>query len=67
MFGLGPTELLLILAVIALVGGPKAVKKIVGLARQANNAKNELTSKAIIDRVLEDEPKPKKKRRKKRA
>jgi len=66
MFGLGPGELLVLLAIIAVVGGPKAVKKIVGLARQANKAKNELTGQAIIDRVLDDDPKPRRKTRKKK-
>lgn len=66
MFGLGPLELLLIVAVVALVGGPSAVKQIARLFQTAQKAKSELTGQAILGRILEpdDKPRTKKKRKK---
>jgi Sec-independent protein translocase protein TatA len=69
MFGLGPGELLLLAAVIALVGGPSAIKKVFGWMQSAQKARSQLTGKALLGKLLEDEPdkapakKPSKKKR----
>ena len=70
MFGLGIGELVLLIAVVALIGGPAAVMKLGRLAKGAQRAKSELTGKAMLGRILDPgEPrrtKPKRKKRKKR-
>lgn len=58
MFGLGPLELLLVVAVVALVGGPSAVKQIARLFQSAQKAKSELTGQALLGRILEPDEKP---------
>lgn len=56
MFGLSPMELLLLVGVVALVGGPAAVMKAGRLVRSAHQAKSQLTTKAIMGKILEAEP-----------
>ncbi len=67
MFGLGVGELLLLVGVIAFLGGPKAVKTLARAFQTAHKAKNELTGQALIGKILDpdDEPPKKKKRRRK--
>jgi len=62
-FGLGPGELLLIAAVIALIAGPKAIPKIFKAAKRAHDVKSKLTGRAVVDYLMDDgaEAKPKKK------
>lgn len=66
MFGLGTMEIVILIAVIALVGGPSAVKKVFRAARSFQKAKSELTGKAVLGRILDDDapsrPKGKRKR-----
>jgi Sec-independent protein translocase protein TatA len=70
MFGLGVGELLLLGAIIALVGGPTAIPKIVRALRSVQKAKSELTGKALLGRLMADDdepqakPKPKRPRKK---
>ncbi len=69
MFGLGVGELLLLIAVIALIGGPAAVMKVARLLQTAQRAKSELTGKAVLGKIIEAgdaAQRPKKKRKKKR-
>ena len=66
MFGLGVGELVLLIAVVALVGGPAAVMSIAKLLKTAHKAKSELTGQAILGRMLEDPPPPKRKKRRKK-
>jgi Sec-independent protein translocase protein TatA len=56
MFGLGIGEILLLAAVVALVGGPAAVMKLGRAARSAHRMKSRLTKKALLDELLDDEP-----------
>ena len=56
MFGLGMGELLVLVAVVALVGGPAAVMKLGRAARSAQRVKSQLTGKALIGKILGDEP-----------
>ena len=67
-FGLGVGELLLLVGVVALLGGPAAVIKLARMYKSAQQAKSELTGKAILDKIMtpDDKPKRKKKRRKKK-
>ena len=53
-FGLGPGELLLIAAIIALVAGPKAIPKIFKAAKQAHDVKSKLTGRAVVDYLMDD-------------
>jgi Sec-independent protein translocase protein TatA len=67
MFGLGPGEIAILVAIVALIGGPAAVKKLARAFQTAQKAKSELTGKALLGKILdEDESPPKKKKRKKR-
>ena len=54
MMGLGPGELLLLVAVIALVGGPSAIKKVFGWVRSFQKARSQLTTKALIGKLMEE-------------
>lgn len=60
MFGLGMGELLLLVAVVALIGGPAAVMKLGRAARSAQRMKGQLTGKALLGKMLDDDE-PKKK------
>lgn len=57
MFGLGWLELLVILGVVMLAAGPAGVKKLVGTARSAQRARSQLSPRAALRRLVEeDEP-----------
>lgn len=60
-FGLGPGELLLIAAIIALIAGPKAIPKIFKAAKQAQDVKSKLTGRAVVDYLVNDSGKAKRK------
>ncbi|HHH30970.1 MAG TPA: hypothetical protein ENK57_21860 [Polyangiaceae bacterium] len=53
-FGLGPGELLLIAAIIALIAGPKAIPKIFKAAKQVHDVKSKLTGRAVVDYMMDD-------------
>ena len=73
MFGLGPWEILAIVGVIAVMGGPSMVKKLFGYARTAQKVRSQLTPQAMLRRVLEEDgddaqtDKPRKKAKRKSA
>lgn len=58
MFGLGVGELLLLLAVVALVGGPSAIKSVVRAARTVSRVKSDLSGKVLLDKVLDLDERP---------
>ena len=66
MFGLGPMEILILVGIIALVGGPSAVKMVFRSVRSLHQAKSQLTGKAVIGRLLDDDTPSKPKRKRKR-
>jgi len=66
MFGLGPIEILILVGIIALVGGPSAVKKVVRTVRSFHRARSQLTGKAVIGRLLDDDAASEPKRTRKR-
>ncbi|MEM9691478.1 MAG: hypothetical protein AAGA56_02950 [Myxococcota bacterium] len=61
MFGLGAGELLLLIAVIALVGGPSAVRKAARGFQQFQKVKSKMTPQGLLEEIVADDP-PKKKR-----
>jgi len=62
-FGLGATEILIILAVVTLLFGPKGVGKLVKGAQRANKLKRQLSPQAMLSQLVEspDDDAPKKK------
>lgn len=67
-FGLGATEILIILAVVTLLFGPKGVGKLVKGAQKAQKLKSDLSPQGMLKKLVEepedDEPKPKKAKKK---
>jgi len=67
-FGLGATEILIILAVVTLLFGPKGVGKLVRGAKKAHKLKSDLSPQGMLQKLVEepedDEPKPKKSKKK---
>ena len=53
MFGLGPWELLLVVGVIMLLGGPSLVKKLFGVARDVQKVRSQLTPQALLKQVID--------------
>ena len=53
MFGLGWVELAIIGGVIMLLGGPVVVRRLLGTARQLQQAKNDLTGPGALERLLD--------------
>ena len=67
-FGLGATEILIILAVVTLLFGPKGVGKLVRGAQKANKLKSQFTPQGMLNKLIEepedDGPKVKKAKKK---
>lgn len=61
-------ELILLIGVVALIGGPTAVMKLAKMVKSVHRAKSELTGKAVLDKIMDpgEAPKKKKKKRKRR-
>jgi Sec-independent protein translocase protein TatA len=64
-FGLGPGELLLIAAIIALIAGPKAIPKMFKAAKKAQDVKSKLTGQAVVEYLMDDGGKGKRGKKKK--
>ncbi|MEM1029213.1 MAG: hypothetical protein AAGN82_02635 [Myxococcota bacterium] len=58
-FGLGPTEILIILAVAAFLFGPKGVGKLVKGARKAHALKQQYSPQAMLTRLVTEPPRSK--------
>ena len=57
MFGLGLAELALIVGVVVLLFGASGAKKLLATARSVRDAKRDLTTGAVLNRLVDDEPK----------
>ena len=60
MFGFGLVEIAVIVGVVVLLFGASGAKKLIATARSVSNAKRDLTTGAVLDRLAGEDDTPKK-------